>query len=409
MAKNYALLLEDSKGEVVDLGEGKRYLKQLVRFGKWSSPNDPSQKLNLDRQWAEKVVQNFKNKVINRIPVPEGHPLSSGELVARNKGELMDLAIKDDGLYGELEIRDPQAASDIENDLTWDVSVSFDPNYRDKRTGQEVGPALLHVGLVNDPYLKDMEPFQALADQMNAIVLSEGDNRMADVTITNTKDFEVKVSYEADGETKEVTLAPGATAEVPESVSEAVKGQVEAAEKPETDEERKAREDQEAAETKRGELLKQAKEKGLDVADDATAEQLQAAIDEAKSTDEKNAELVAENERLQKELSERDATAQYETFLSEGKIVPAMKDAYMALATAPTSTISLSDGSTKSSNELLAELFKAAPKRINFGEQGNSGDEAEKTPWDELSDEERSASERIGVKKEQYNEVNATK
>lgn len=65
-----------SEGEfsVVELDDGRRYRKQLVKFGNWVSPSDPRKKMVLDKSWAAQVVQNFKDKVLNKVPVVEGHP-----------------------------------------------------------------------------------------------------------------------------------------------------------------------------------------------------------------------------------------------------------------------------------------------------------------------------------------------
>jgi hypothetical protein len=104
-----------------------------------------------------------------------------------------------------------------------------------------------------------------------------------------------------------------------------------------------------------------------------------------------------------------EADKLYSDLLHEGKIVPAQKAAFIALSTAATTgTISLADESTTSLSELLTNLFKAAPKRISFGEDGADGDEA-KTPYDELSEEEKAATERLGVTPEEYNEANGGK
>lgn len=58
-------------------------------------------------------------------------------------------------------------------------------------------------------------------------------------------------------------------------------------------------------------------------------------------------------------------------------------------------------------SDLLTDLFKAAPKRISFGEEGASGDEGEgKTPWERLSPEEQQAARDMGTTVEEYNEIN---
>jgi hypothetical protein len=83
---------------VVELDDGRRYRKQLVKFGAWVNPHDPRKKMVLDKSWAAQVVQNFKDKVLNKVPVVEGHPKSSGELLAATRGWLAGLSSEDDGV-----------------------------------------------------------------------------------------------------------------------------------------------------------------------------------------------------------------------------------------------------------------------------------------------------------------------
>ena len=133
---------------VVELDDGRRYRKQLVKFGNWVNPSDPRKKMVLDKSWAAQVVQNFKDKVLNRVPVVEGHPKTSGELLAATRCWLAGLSVEDDGIYGELDITASDTTTKIDNGLFDDVSISFDPDYLDKLKGDNVGPALLHVGIV---------------------------------------------------------------------------------------------------------------------------------------------------------------------------------------------------------------------------------------------------------------------
>lgn len=61
------------------------------------------------------------------------------------------------------------------------------------------------------------------------------------------------------------------------------------------------------------------------------------------------------------ELSEKQAEASYAKLLSEGKIVPAQKESYLALCAAQETKVQLSDTETKTVAKLLSELFEAMP------------------------------------------------
>lgn len=382
----YSLLIQDSPTEVLDLADGKRFLKQIVKFGKWVDPHNRSNKMNLDRAWAEKVAANFKNKTVGRIPVPMGHPSNPADLALMNKGELVNLEVRDDGLYGELDIRDQAAAKSIEDDLVWDVSVSFDPNYLDKKAGKEVGPALLHVGLLTDPYLKGMAPFQALGNNANAVMLSESKEYNMSV-VKNDKEFDVTVKYTEDGVEKETVITPGQEVEVPDEAVEAAQKQVTDAQAPE------------AATQAEGDKKPGSPARSPEASAPATPTATPELSDREKELEKQLSDAHAQ-------LAQRDAESTYSTLLSDGRIVPAQHDAFIALATAPATTVSLSDGTTKSLNDLLTELIKAGPKKVNFGEEGADGDEKPKTPYEELSDEEKEGLRLTQVSPEDYNKVN---
>jgi hypothetical protein len=81
-------------------------------------------------------------------------------------------------------------------------------------TAQHCGPAILHDGLVNSPYVKDMGPFAELAESLKsrfqfAAVHNLSTGRSLNVKelsmkpVKNDGDFPVEVTYTKDG--KEVT------------------------------------------------------------------------------------------------------------------------------------------------------------------------------------------------------------
>ncbi|QNK82590.1 phage protease [Nakamurella sp. PAMC28650] len=397
----YQLPVSDAHSSIVEMGDGtRRYRKQLVKFGTFVNPNKTGNKMTLDRTWAETIVENFKNKVLNRVPVAEGHPKDSGELLTKTRGDLSALSIEDDGLYGELEIKSPETVKGIEDDLIYDVSVSFDPDYTDKASGAQVGPALLHVGLVNDPYLKGMQPFQSLSDRANVIMLSESKEPIVS-KIKNDREFMVQIEFSDGDTTKSVAVAPGEEVEVPDTAAEAVNTQIQEATAPTVTE--PTAEEKAAAE-------KAVTDKAEADAATAKAEADKEVVDNGKSETEKELETTkAALADANKKIALNEAEGRYTALLSDGKIVPAQRDAFISLSTAATSgTISLADNSTTSLNDLLTDLFKAAPKRINFGEEGAAGDEPKKDPWDEQTEEEKAASLALGVTPEEFNEVNAT-
>lgn len=362
-------------------GKFKRFWKMIAKYGDYVDPRGGKDPMQINKEKAEKFVENFKSGVRGYIPTPLGHPKTDAELAEVNKGELLDAEAREDGLYGLLEIREADTAEKIESKLIPDVSIAFDDDYQDKRTGKWVGPTLKHVGLVVNPYLKGMTQFEpALSDASGAAVLfsdsveANGDinNTKEEVTmgkIVNERDFPVEVTFTENDEEKKVTVEAGAEVEVPEDQVESVTKQFTDAVKPEAEEEEEELSDE------------QKKEKAL--ADREAA--------------------VAAKER---ELSEKEAEAKFATLLSEGKVVPAQKELYIALSSQSTTSVELSDGVEKPVSVLLSEFLEKIPQGFKLTEEGGSGggsgDEDEEV---EVTEGEASLAETFGNTKEQLQAV----
>lgn len=376
----------------LELADGNQFRKQIVKFGRYVDPLNPGKKMSLNRAWAEQLLRNFKAKRAGRVAIPLTHT----DAPQANTGELVDMQITDDGIDGVLDVRDPKTADAIRNDLIWDCSVSFDNNYVDKKTGQDVGPTLFHVALVNNPYLKGMQPFQALSEQNQLIMLSESkEQEMSTVHIKNDREFDVTVNFEVDGVTKDVVVGAGQEVEVPGDVEDSVKTQIAEATAPEVD--------KVEDEDKSDELDKDKK-------DDTKAEDEKKTDDEpVKDENKVDTDLAEENARLRRELAEERTGKAYENLLKVGRLVPAQKERFeqvMLAATESTTTVNLADGSTKSLSELITDLLNTGPKRIRFDEKGKTESEEPKTAWDALSPEARVQNEKLGVDRETFNKHN---
>jgi hypothetical protein len=373
------LTRNSSVTELADNAGGKfrRFWKQLAEYGDWVDPRGGKKPMKLDQAFCQKLSDNFKSGVGGFIPAPLGHPKTDAELAAMNRGELIDTEAREDGFYGLIEIRDDTTASQIDNKLIPDVSMAFTDDYQDKKTGKWVGPMLRHIGLVANPYLKGMQEFEpALSDSQGSAVLfsdsavSTGGNNNEKENITmstvkNERDFEVTVKYTEEGAEKEVVIAAGAEIEVPEDQVEAVTQQITDAVAPVADDEEEEEE------------LSDADKKAQELADREAA--------------------VAKREA---ELSEKAAEANYERLLSEGKIVPAQKDAYLALASRGSEQVELSDESTKTIDVLLSELFENGVTTKNLSEQGADDDDGDDDEEVELSDEEKSLAKSLNIDEE---------
>lgn len=374
-------------------GKFKRYWKQLCPFGEWIDPNDwENSKLVIDEKMVNEMIENFKNKVLDYVPVPLGHPYDSSMLAKLNTGEVIELEVRDDGLYGLIEIRDEEVIKKIDNNLIPNVSMGFDLQYKDKKDGSLKGVVLEHVGLVTDPYLKGMKAFEAaLSDmQTTAIVLSDSSNKgkekekMNKVKVKNNRDFDIEVKYTENDEELTATVKAGEEVEVPKDQAEAVKKQISEAEKAEEDTENKKESDS----VENNELSDQE--------------------NEAKKLSDERAAFEVEKAEFAKqkaELSAKEAEAEYQKLLSEGKILPAQKDAYMALCTAREQKVQLSDKETKSVQTLLSEFFAAMPDMRLLSEDGGAGKGEGDGDEVELSDVDKENIERYGLNEDDYKEA----
>lgn len=422
----FGVLAETERMERV---RGKLFKKEIVRFGKYKDPLWGEFEMNLDEAWAEKVVANWKNSIPGRVPVPAMHT----DDPEQNRGEVVDYEITRRGLDAYIDIRTDETAESIENELIWDVSISFVDDWIDNK-GKSHGPAILHVALVNNPYLDKMSEFEALSRTMgdlfggisslaksqgtNAIMLSRGTNfsnkekedSMERETLTNDRDFPVSVDYTGeDGETTTVVLQPGDTVDVLSTEAETVKTSIADAEKP-AEENGEGEENGEAGAGEAG--------NGENGSGEENGESGEAGGEngegEAQETDaEKLSRLEAENAKLNAEKQEAEAEKQFNKAVADGKVVPAQKEAFMALSKAQGS-VNLSADKKKSIPELLADFVNSAPKAVDFSEKGkqnskqerqDSGDEPQAPKYEDLSDEQRAGLKALGVTKERFEKV----
>lgn len=404
--KNHIMMFADTS-DVLEKINGTQYRKMIAKYGKWVNPLFPIEYMELDKEWAQEVAKNFEAKVIDHVPIPLNHT----DDVSANTGELVGVEVGEDGLYGILEIRDWQTIDKIESGVIFDVSISFDWNYVDTELGQEHGPVLLHVALVNNPYLKGMTGFEKTADQLekeeaeaaawgdlefltdfskkhkqSAIMLSESkakELREMLVTIKNDRDFPVTISVkDEDGEAVEKVLQPGEECQVPQDQSEAILATITDAVKADDDEE--SEEDKAAREAKEAEDQAAADKKKEE--DEAAAAAAAAAADKDLTDEEKAAKAEkAELADLRKKNATLELSQKYDTLLKAGKITPAQKDRFMALAEVHGSTVQLS-GKPVQLSQVVVDILSAGPQVVKFDESGTAKTEEEKKAEQEAAD-----------------------
>lgn len=393
-----------TESKLVQLSGSKTlFKKQLIRFGEWIDPIYPDEVMRIDRVFLEQILRNFQANIPGRIPVPLTHTNDP----EKNTGELVDLMIEgdgtslEDGLYGILEIRRDETAEDIRNELIFDVSISFSGNYVDTESGAQYGPTLLHVALVNNPYIKKMGGFTSLSEELKKFFgadmqvrsLSETAKKKEPVMtkVKNDREFPVVLSYQVDGTDMETELKPGEELELAEDQVEAVTKQLSEAEAPESQDEEGAGEgeDAEADNDAEGETEDEQNDEGEE---DTNLSETDRELHEARR---ELAEMRAE--KRQKEIDNL-----YSEALKSGKVVPAQEAAFRDLADSLVGEVrNLSDGATKNLGEVFATFVASMPKVIELDEE-NGTSKSDDSPTAQLSEETKQALAKQGVSEEAY-------
>lgn len=369
---------------------GHIYRKQLAKYGEWVNPEYPYLSsdpiMTLDETWGNKIIENFNaNTLGSPVPVPLNHTND----VKENTGKVQSLeSIPGDGLYGNLLIADEETIEKLDKGVIFDVSISFDWNHTRTDNGKSYGPTLLHVALVNNPYLIEMNSFEKIGPALskleesfkpiglssvgqNAMMLSRDKmkelSKMATKTLKNDRDFPVAVNF-ADGDvTQEAILQPGEEITVDEDVAELVAS-----------------------------LIAEAEEVTAEAAEEDTAEVAadDEAIDEtggaAPSADE---DEKTELSRLRQENAELQLSREYDALLAEGKVIPAQKDKILALAKL-SQGIQLSTDMKTDLTTVVLDILRSGKQQFSTDESGSSKED-ETAPVKDQSDEGKKPSETL--------------
>lgn len=294
---------------------GKMFRKQILSFGSVTHPNDPTKKLKFDRKMAERVVENFKNGVVDIVQVPVVDDKNRhSEDPLRNIGEVIDLAVEDDGLYGTIDVRKPEAADAIGKTLLG-ASAMLHLDYEDVRLGKKVGPTLLHMAITNRPYITNLKDFEAIAasadtEDEKTIVLTDEEEGNVEIDLSQVSREDL---IEALREEHDVDV-------------EALQSAAEAEEGAPSGDELTAALANVLSEAGVIELSGDGENEAITIKDvaDAVIE-----LSNEKMT------LEASVEALQKEAEERKAQAaadEVQSLIDDGKILPKQRDAMIKLA-----------------------------------------------------------------------------
>lgn len=151
-------------GEFVYLSrtkQGRLFKKHILNYGDLIYPGVKGGKVHIDSKFADTLITNFSNGVCDIVQVPKAGPNNEHtEDPDRNIGEVIGIEKDDETgkIYSLIDARDEAAADKLGKTLIG-ASAMMHLNYTDTKTGQKVGPTLLHVAVTNRPYITNLDEF----------------------------------------------------------------------------------------------------------------------------------------------------------------------------------------------------------------------------------------------------------
>jgi hypothetical protein len=136
---------------------GRVFRKHILNLG---DLHYKGKTFHLDEDWYNRVSRNFESGVsMTQVPLANDKNEHSEDPL-RNTGEIIGLERRGGKVYDLIDVRDPDVAQRIADGRILGASAFLNMDQEDTRTGQKVGPALLHHCLTNRPHVLDLEPYE---------------------------------------------------------------------------------------------------------------------------------------------------------------------------------------------------------------------------------------------------------
>lgn len=139
--------------------QGRIFEKHILNYGDLLYPGVAGGKVTIDDDFADKLMTNFANNVCDIVQVPTADDKNNhSEDPMRNIGEVVAITKRDNKIYAHIDARKEEAADQLGKTLLG-ASAMMHLNYTDTKTGDKVGPTLLHVAVTNRPFITELEDF----------------------------------------------------------------------------------------------------------------------------------------------------------------------------------------------------------------------------------------------------------
>lgn len=295
--------------DYIELGAsttGKLFRKHLLTVGPLRHPNT-KRSVDITENTLDTLVTNFQNRTVGIVHVPLADAQNRhNDDPSRNIGEIVGVEKRDGKLYGIVDVRDPEAQGKMGKTLLG-ASALIDMNYSDRATGEQVGPALLHMCVTNRPHLTDLEDYE----------------EMVSLTADSVEDVEVLLPVDLEQEIVAIELEEPQMNK--DEMVEALKAdhdidvvslQASAASAAEADE-------RVSLSSVLGSMLVESNLIELSqTATEATDEQIVASI----------GKLADDLLGMTNKLAETEAAVKVDALVEEGRILPAQRDSYISLS-----------------------------------------------------------------------------
>jgi hypothetical protein len=243
---------------------------QVIRTGKWKHPQYGPFEISLDTLQAFK--KNFDDKVLGVDPAYDYAHQSGLEAAAWFR----ELKIEGNRLLARLDYT-PKGAEKIANKEYRYSSADFEFNYKDPETGKTFGPVLKGAAFTNRPFIKGMAPTIELSEFTEEKEMNELEKAQAQVKTLSDENAQLKTTNK--------TLSDEVVA------------------------------------------VKAEKKKLDDALEGKSPEELMTMVKELQA---KVAELEGATKASEKEAQMAQKKGQFDKLLSEGKVVEAQREAFMA-------------------------------------------------------------------------------
>ena len=138
--------------------QGRMFRKQILRLGPLVHPKDRNKVIQIDEPFTAALKRNFDNGVSMTTFQLANEKNEHDERPERCRGEVLGLESEGDKVYALIDVRDEATADQLGKTILG-ASAMLSLDYKDPRSGQSVGPALMHVCATSRPYCLDLDPY----------------------------------------------------------------------------------------------------------------------------------------------------------------------------------------------------------------------------------------------------------